>query len=203
MAVVPGGAKLCTRKNFNSNVVSYFTNDDKILTRRDLGISFTVGNYNYTVYSSVKDLNTCMRCEDITYTKTSTLKTYSINFAEARCEPNFVSRYAYEWEQDSENGGVCMYDNIKIIAYSDGGSRLYEEKLTVKIYGEEQADQVEIMGAQINGGSDILFSSSETCSYLEMTNTNYQPIGGISYGRYLYLNGSTNKTWSDICFEII
>lgn len=36
MTTLTGGTQLCTRKYFNTNLVSYYTNDDKVLTRRDI-----------------------------------------------------------------------------------------------------------------------------------------------------------------------
>lgn len=204
MAVVPGGTKLCTRRNFNSNVASYFTNDDKVLTRREIGIgSFTVGNYKYTLSSSVTNLDTCMTCGNITYTKTSTSINYTINITGGCVNPSSFSRYGTSLPIENQGGGqVEMYDMVHVIAYSNGGTRLFDQDVSVVFMGEYNVDMITFYEAYVDHPITFTAQQSDPCSYLEMTNINYYPIMGISTHSVLYLNGATSKDWTGICYEI-
>ena len=205
MAVVPGDSKLCTRKNFNSNVASYFTNDDKILTRREIGIgSFTVGNYKYTLSSSVTNLDTCMACKNITYTKTSTSINYTINITGGRTEPSSFSRYGTSLPIENKGGGqVEMYDMVNVIAYSDSGRKLFDQNVSVVFMGEYDGNMITFYEAYVEHPITFTAQQSEPCSYLEMSIINYSPIGGIPTQSVLYLNGATSKNWTGICYEIV
>jgi hypothetical protein len=203
MAVVPGGAKLCTRRNFNSNVASYFTNDDKVLTRREVGIgSFVVGNYKYTLSSTVTNLDTCMTCGNITYTKTENdpTITYLVSFNNVTAQPNYV-RDNGEWT--NIGGGQCeAYCIVHFTFYDINGSTLYDEDVTATIRGEIEARQIYVSEVSI----PAISISTKKSKPLSSGEVDYRdrPIIGISSSRYFSTSDKDggNVSWNDICFEL-
>lgn len=198
MAVVPGDTKLCTRKNFNSNVASYFTNDDKVLTRREIGIgSFTVGDYKYTLSSSVTNLDTCMACKNITYTKTENNPTISYDVSVmAVPAPDMISRWADVNLENAGGGEGYLYEPVHVIAYSSSGAKLFDQDITLTFHVDISADVLLI------DYGDAYFSfnakKNDPCTVLEMEQTyNKSAIGAISNGWRKYVTGTaTNNTVS-------
>lgn len=205
MAVVPGDTKLCTRKNFNSNVVSYFTNDDKILTRREIDIgSFVVGDYKYTLSSSVTNLNTCMACKNITYTKTENDPTiyFYVNINANYFEPNIVDTNIGYWEYQGSGEYMCTTP-LKIEGIDSNGTTIFYEDVDV------------IYTAQVEGGYDGAILNSANGSFTVSAKKSaplrtlivvdmYYPVIGISTGNYYNVTSSSssnNVNWS-LGFEI-
>ena len=198
MAVVPGGTKLCTRRNFNSNVASYFTNDDKVLTRREVGIgSFTVGDYKYTLSSSVTNLDTCMTCGNITYTKTENNPTiyYEVSVS-AMPAPDMISRWADVNLEMAGGGEGYLYEPVRVIAYSSSGRKLFDQDITLTFHVDISADILIID----YGESYFSFETkkNDPCTTLEMEQTDSKSaIGAISNGWRKDVTGTaTNNTVS-------
>ena len=181
----------------------YFTNDDKILTRREIGIgSFTVGNYKYTLSSSVTNLNTCMACKNITYTKTENdpTITYVVTFNGATAQPNYVRDYG-DWE--NTGGGQCeLYCPVHFTFYDINGSTLYDNDVTVTIRGEREAMQIYVDDVYIPS----ITISTKKSKPLRSGEVDYRdkPIIGISSNSYFSTNDTDggDVTWWDICFEL-
>jgi hypothetical protein len=145
-----------------------------------------------------------MTCGNITYTKTSTSINYTINITGGRVEPSSFSRYGTSLPIQNMGGGQLeMYDTVNVIAYSNGGKKIFDENVSVVFMGEYDGDMITFHEAYVEHPIVFTAQQSDPCSYLEMTNINYYPIGGISSQSVLYLNGATSKNWTGICYEIV
>lgn len=209
MATLTGGTQLCTRKYFNTNLVSYYTNDDKVLTRRDIpAATITGGGYNYVITTSVTDLNQCMKCSDITYTKTEAdpTITYYVTFSGPQCQPNTFSRYNIPEGFEQMGGGTYeAYETMTVTAYDTSGNIIDEYEVDVTIFGEVDATSFNILEAGINT-LGISTKKSRPLGSLEFGETGIKDIiSGVSSGRWKSVSGSNTTnyvTWSDITFEI-
>lgn len=209
MATLTGGTQLCTRKYFNTNLVSYYTNDDKVLTRRDIpAAAITGGGYNYVITTSVTDLNQCMKCSDITYTKTEADPTirYVVTISTPQFEPNQISSYNISEEFEYMGAGrYNAYEIMTVTAYDSSGGIIDEYEVAFTIVGEVAADIFYILDAEVDPFV-IYTKQSNPCTQLELSQTGSNGIViGVSGQRWKTVTGtatSNNVTWSDITLKI-